>query len=61
MENRLIGVNELSETLGVHQSWIYSRTRLKGTGQIPHIRVGKYVRFNLDNVMEWLEQERDPA
>ncbi|MBC2713536.1 MAG: helix-turn-helix domain-containing protein [Desulfosarcina sp.] len=58
MTKKLIGVNELAETLDVHRSWIYSRTRLQGVGQIPHIRVGKYVRFYLDEVMEWLQKQQ---
>lgn len=61
MERKLIGVNELAEALSVPPSWIYSRTRLKDDGQIPHIRVGKYVRFNIDDVMEWLEKEGGTA
>ena len=61
MANRLMGVNELSEALGVNQSWIYSRTRMKGNGQIPHIRVGKYVRFNIEDVMDWLKKKGGAA
>ena len=34
MINRLVGVNELAETLSMPPSWIYSRTRIKGDGQI---------------------------
>ncbi len=61
MDHVLVGVSELSEKLSVNPSWIYSRTRLKGEGQIPHIRVGKYVRFKIDDVMTWLEKEGGAA
>lgn len=57
MDINLIGVNELSEALGVPRSWIYARTRLKGTNAIPCLRVGKYCKFNLDAVMKWLERQ----
>lgn len=61
MDHVLVDVSELSEKLSVNPSWIYSRTRLKGDGQIPHICVGKYVRFKIDDVMTWLEKEGGAA
>ncbi len=45
---RLIDVRELAQILNVPISWLYERTR-KGT--IPSIRVGKYVRFNPQEVL----------
>ena len=54
MAARLVGVHELAECLSVPPSWVYSRTRLKDDGQIPHTRCGKYVRFDVDEVLDWL-------
>ena len=59
MTHRLVGVNELAETLSVPPSWIYSRTRIKGDGQIPNIRCGKYVRFDINAVLDWLLKQRE--
>ena len=59
MAHKLIGVNDLAEVLSVPISWVYSRTRIKGDGQIPHIRCGKYVRFDIDEVMDWLQNQQD--
>ena len=59
MTHRLIGVNELAETLSVPPSWIYSRTRIIGDDCIPHTRVGKYVRFDIDAVMDWLQNRQN--
>ena len=61
MTHKLIGVNELAEALSVPISWIYSRTRIKGAGQVPHIRCGKYVRFDIDEVMDWLQKKGETA
>ena len=36
---------EMAAILNVPVSWIYQRTRL-GSAAIPHIKMGKYVRFN---------------
>ena len=43
MNRNLIGIKTMAEKLDVPESWIYSRTR---TGEIPHYKVGKYVKFN---------------
>jgi len=53
MSQKLIGVNELAEILGVPPSWVYARSR---TDSIPMIRVGKYIKFDLDEVMVWLKK-----
>ena len=45
---KLIDVRELAALLHVPVSWLYQRTRL---GAIPCIRVGKYVRFNPQEVL----------
>jgi excisionase family DNA binding protein len=52
MNQNLIGIKTMAEMLDVPESWIYSRTR---TGEIPHYKVGKYVKFNESEVMEWLK------
>ena len=49
--DRLIDVRELSRILNVPVSWLYERTR---KGAIPSIRVGKYVRFNPQEVLAFL-------
>jgi excisionase family DNA binding protein len=56
MNEQLITVKELGEKLKVPHSFIYSRTRQKGPDTIPMIRVGKYCRFRLSEVLAWLEK-----
>ena len=56
MNQNLLSVDELSETLNVPKSWVYSRTRETGKDAIPRLMVGKYVRFRLSEVLEWLER-----
>ena len=57
MDKTLITVDELAAILKVKRSWIYSRTRQTGIDSIPRKRVGKYLRFRLDEVMKWLEEK----
>ena len=53
----LLSPDELSAFLGVPVNTIYRwRTRREGpTG----FKVGRHVRYNLDEVREWLETRRD--
>jgi excisionase family DNA binding protein len=59
MNQNLLNVEEISEVLNVPHSWIYARTREKGAGSIPCIKVGKYVRFELEKVMDWLKEQNE--
>ena len=59
MYQNLLNVRELAESLNVPVSWIYSRTRLKGPEAIPSLRIGKYHRFRLDDVLNWLEKQNE--
>lgn len=53
MDNQnLEGIEAISKRLGVPVSWLYSRTR---TNEIPHYKMGKYVRFDVEAVERWLE------
>jgi len=56
MNEPLLDVNGISKVLDIQPSWIYSKTRQKGPDTIPVIRVGKYCRFRLSEVLEWLER-----
>jgi hypothetical protein len=46
----------LADYLGVPVSWIYKRTRKNGPESIPHIKLGKYVRFDPESLpfRDWL-------
>jgi excisionase family DNA binding protein len=58
-QDELITISELSQKLKVPVSWLYSRIRERGTETIPVVRVGKYLRFNYENVRQWLEQHQN--
>lgn len=59
MKQRLLTVDELAENLKVPKSWLYSRTRETGPEAIPRIKMGKYIRFEIDKVMEWLKKRNE--
>ena len=47
---------ELAEILKVPKSWVYTRTREIGPDCIPRIKVGKYLRFEINKVLDWLRE-----
>ncbi len=52
----LITVQELAEILNVPVSWIYQRTSM-GQEAIPHVKMGKYVRFDPQKVIDFFNKE----
>jgi excisionase family DNA binding protein len=57
----LLTVPELAAALKVKDSWVYGETRKTGPGTLPRIRVGKYLRFRLEEVMDWLRGQQKEA
>jgi excisionase family DNA binding protein len=53
--NALLTVSEVARLLGVPISWVYQHSRHRGPNQIPHFKVGKYLRFSEQAVLKWLE------
>ena len=59
MNQNLLNVDQLAESLNVPKSWVYSRTRETGPDTLPRIKVGKYCRFVLDDVLDWLKSQNE--
>lgn len=53
-QENLLTIKEMAKILSVPVSWIYQRTRLGQEG-IPHVKMGKYVRFDPEEVLEFLK------
>ena len=51
----LLSVAEVAEFLKVPVSWVYDRTRRRGCERIPHLKLGKYLRFRAVEVQQWLQ------
>ena len=51
----LLTVHEVAKILKVPVSWVYERTRRHGTARLPHIKIGKYLRFRKEDVLGWLD------
>ena len=55
----LMTVGEIAALLKVPPSWVYGRTRVRGTDRIPHMKLGKYLRFDAVEVRQWLQGLRE--
>jgi len=52
---RLIDATEAGELLGVPKSWVFAEAR---ADRIPHLRLGRYVRFEPEELEEWWRARR---
>jgi excisionase family DNA binding protein len=59
MDQALLTVDELAGKLKVPKSWVYYKAKEKGPNKLPLIRVGKYLRFESDQVMNWLINQQE--
>ena len=59
MNQNFLSVEELSRFLKVPKSWVYLRSRENGPDAMPKVKVGKYCRFLLDDVMDWLKKQNE--
>jgi len=54
-KEKLVGPKELADILNVPLSWVYQRT-CKGRDAFPFLKAGKYVRFDPQEVIEFLKK-----
>lgn len=56
---RLLDADLVAELLRVPKSWVYAEAR---AGRLPHVQIGRYRRFRLKAIEEWIEaRERGPV
>jgi excisionase family DNA binding protein len=58
MSNEAMGwltIDEAAALIRVPKSWLYERTR---TNTVPHVKLGKYLRFDQKEFLTWAQQFR---
>jgi excisionase family DNA binding protein len=58
--DELLTVDDVASLLKVNKSWVYEHTRERGmprAERLPHIKLGKYVRFDARAVRAFLEKK----
>jgi excisionase family DNA binding protein len=59
--HQLLTVEEVAALLKVSPSWVYEHTRSRGTPRaerLPHIKIGKYLRFEAGAIRTFLERKK---
>jgi len=51
----VLTVKDVARRFQVPISWVYERTRRRGSDRIPHRKMGKYLRFLAVEVDEWFK------
>lgn len=51
----LVDVQHVAEMLGVRAAWVYERV---AAGQLPHYKVGRYIRFKVSELEGFLQSCR---
>ena len=54
----LFTVETLAKYLQVSKQWVYERVHLK---EIPYIKMGKFPRFRMGEIDNWLDDMKTPA
>jgi excisionase family DNA binding protein len=55
----LMTVQQVAELLQVPVSWVYGPLRKRSLEGLPGYRLGKYWRFDKEEVLAWLAQRRE--
>ena len=52
---RLLTVDDVAERLGVTKDWVWAQAR---AGRIPHVKLGRYRRYERTAIEAWLAERR---
>lgn len=54
-----IGIQELTEAIGVSKSWAYNRTKKKADPCLPHAKIGGALVFKCGEVRAWIRDHEE--
>ena len=57
----IITPEEVAARLKVPESWAYEKTRARCRNPIPCLRLGRYIRFDWNTVVNWLTVEAEKS
>jgi len=57
-EGHLLTVHEVAALLQVPVSWVYGHLRKRSPERLPAYRLGKYWRFDKNELLAWVESQR---
>jgi predicted DNA-binding transcriptional regulator AlpA len=57
--DELLTIDELAAKTKMKRSFYYAPIRRKGPDAIPCLKVGKYIRYRMSDVMNWIEKNQE--
>jgi excisionase family DNA binding protein len=58
VDSELLTVGEVASLFKVPSSWVYERCREGASNPLPHLKLGKYLRFSKSDLLEYMETLR---
>lgn len=58
-EDEFMTGDELCRKLRIKKSFLYAPVRRKGPDAVPCIRIGKYLRYDLQAVKQWIAKQNE--
>lgn len=58
IEDELLTAEEVAQFLKVPLSWVYERSRQRSSDPLPHVKLGKYLRFYKSDLLDYMEKLR---
>lgn len=55
----LLTLEEICQYFKVSPNWFYQKTMQTGPGAIPRLKVGRYLRFRLSEVLTFFEEQQN--
>jgi len=55
MNKGLLNIKDTAEMLNVSVSWLYQKV---GRREIPFVRMGRALRFDMDEIERWVETQK---
>jgi predicted DNA-binding transcriptional regulator AlpA len=60
--DEILTPTQVAERLQAKPSWVYEQTReraeIRNLDRLPHIKMGRYLRFDWKDVLDWLERQK---
>ena len=57
-QSEFLTVHQVAELLQVPVSWVYGRMRKRSLERLPGYRLGKYWRFDREEVLAWVARHQ---
>ncbi len=54
---QILTLSEVAQRLKVSERWVYEKSRRRCQNPLPAIRIGRYLRFDWQEVSAWLREQ----